>query len=117
MIKYFYFPHRWGINRFYHTESGQTYEQWQWRSYSQKLYDWSLTIRGSLVSYPEHSLRGSYYCAEMQPVYYTVPVDWAVLIFITFFFLFYVDYSLTFKLVSVKFEKKKQFLISFEIIS
>ena len=30
-----------------------------------------------LVSYPGHSLRGSYPSAEVQSVYFTAPADWA----------------------------------------
>ena len=32
----------------------------------------------SLVSYPGHSLAGSYPSAEMQSVYSTAPADWAI---------------------------------------
>ena len=31
-----------------------------------------------LVSYPAHSLRGSYPIVEIQSVYSTAPVDWAM---------------------------------------
>ncbi len=31
-----------------------------------------------LVSYPEHSLRGSYPAAEVQSAYSTTPADWAI---------------------------------------
>ena len=37
------------------------------------------TPSDSVVSYPGHSLVGSYHSAEVQSVYSTAPADWAIL--------------------------------------
>ena len=68
------------IHRDYQSRSKWTSEWWQWKSntYSPKNQDWSLTIRYSLMSYPEHSLKRSYPTANVALAYSITQVDRAV---------------------------------------
>ena len=56
-----------------------TCERWQWRGtlHFPKLQHYWTFIIDCLVSYPGDSLEESYPSAEKQPVYSTVPADWA----------------------------------------
>ena len=77
-IKLFYLTHRRNLNRYYHSWSEWTWE-WKGTLHSLKLWDWSLTIRCSLVSFSEHLLllllvgEGLTPLLEMLSTYFTAP--------------------------------------------
>ena len=64
MIKSFDLIHSWDPNRYYHSESKWTWEQWQWKAipHSPKLQDWGhIIIEFSVMSYSSVEVVGVFY--------------------------------------------------------
>ena len=79
MIKQFFLTHKHDPNRYSHSRSEWSVEQWRWRGTSHSPNTRTRLLPTEVQSHIQYTCweRGSYSSAEMPLVYSTAPANWA----------------------------------------